>query len=304
MIFKYILILILVILSILLFIAYNLYNLGLNPHASKEGIFSSNGNKELRSEDTWLKENSNKKSIYINSFDNLKLHGYVVKNDNSKKWAICVHGYTNKCTHMSSIAYHYNQMGYNILTPDLRGHGKSQGDYIGMGWHDRIDMLRWIDHILKIDKDAEIILHGISMGASTVMMVSGEELPHNVKAIIEDCGYTDAKEQFSYRVKAMYRIPSFPILNICSLISKLKANYYIKEASAIEQVKKSKTPILFIHGNKDKFVPLYMLDKLYNACNSPKEKLIINDADHAKCERVNSDLYWSTVDRFINNYLN
>ena len=97
----------------------------------------------------------------------------------------------------------------------------------------------------------------------------------------------------------MYKIPSFPILNICSFISRIKANYFIEEASSIKQIKKSKTPILFIHGDKDKFVPFYMQDKLYEACSSKKEKLIIENAGHAKCEKVNSKLYWYTVDKFI-----
>ena len=301
--FIFLLIVFLIVILILFYISFRLYNFALNPKSSKEGIFNSKDNNEPRFQDTWIYDYKDKEDVFINSFDNLKLHGYILKTENSDKWAITVHGYTNKAESMSAMAYKYHSLGYNILMPDLRGHGKSEGSYVGMGWHDRLDILKWIDLIIKENKDAKILLHGISMGAGTVMMVSGEELPENVKVIIEDCGYTSAKEQLAYNLKTMFKLPSFPILNFCSLITKIKDNYFISEASAIKQLQKAKVPILFIHGDKDKFVPFYMLDKLYNACSSKKDKLIIKDVGHAKSESLKSDLYWNKVEDFIKPYM-
>ena len=293
----------LILILILFYISFRLYNFALNPKSSKEGIFNSKDNNEPRFQDTWIYDYKDKEDVFINSFDNLKLHGYILKTENSDKWAITVHGYTNKAESMSAMAYKYHSLGYNILMPDLRGHGKSEGSYVGMGWHDRLDILKWIDLIIKENKDSKILLHGISMGAGTVMMVSGEELPENVKVIIEDCGYTSAKEQLAYNLKTMFKLPSFPILNFCSLITKIKDNYFLSEASAIKQLQKAKVPILFIHGDKDKFVPFYMLDKLYNACSSKKDKLVVKDVGHAKSESLKSDLYWNKVEEFIKPYM-
>ena len=301
--FIFLFIVFLIVILILFYISFRLYNFALNPKSSKEGIFNSKDNNEPRFQDTWIYDYKDKEDVFINSFDNLKLHGYILKTENSDKWAITVHGYTNKAESMSAMAYKYHSLGYNILMPDLRGHGKSEGSYVGMGWHDRLDILKWIDLIIKENKDAKILLHGISMGAGTVMMVSGEELPENVKVIIEDCGYTSAKEQLAYNLKTMFKLPSFPILNFCSLITKIKDNYFISEASAIKQLQKANVPILFIHGDKDKFVPFYMLDKLYNACSSKKDKLIIKDVGHAKSESLKSDLYWNKVEDFIKPYM-
>ena len=301
--FIFLFIVFLIVILILFYISFRLYNFALNPRTSKEGIFNSKDNNEPRFQDTWIYDYKDKEDVFINSFDNLKLHGYILKTENSDKWAITVHGYTNKAESMSAMAYKYHSLGYNILMPDLRGHGKSEGSYVGMGCHDRLDILKWIDLIIKENKDAKILLHGISMGAGTVMMVSGEELPENVKVIIEDCGYTSAKEQLAYNLKTMFKLPSFPILNFCSLITKIKDNYFISEASAIKQLQKAKVPILFIHGDKDKFVPFYMLDKLYNACSSKKDKLIIKDVGHAKSESLKSDLYWNKVEDFIKPYM-
>ena len=301
--FIFLFIVFLIVILILFYISFRLYNFALNPKSSKEGIFNSKDNNEPRFQDTWIYDYKDKEDVFINSFDNLKLHGYILKTENSDKWAITVHGYTNKAESMSAMAYKYHSLGYNILMPDLRGHGKSEGSYVGMGWHDRLDIIKWIDLIIRENKDSKILLHGISMGAGTVMMVSGEELPENVKVIIEDCGYTSAKEQLAYNLKTMFKLPSFPILNFCSLITKIKDNYFISEASAIKQLQKAKVPILFIHGDKDKFVPFYMLDKLYNACSSKKDKLVVKDVGHAKSESLKSDLYWNKVEEFIKPYM-
>lgn len=286
------------------------YNLALNPKTSKDSIFGSKEEAKSTSGEVvnetlvWLLNKSNYSNVYIKSFDNLTMHGYKILNENSSnKWVITVHGYTSKGLYMSNYAKRFYDMGYSILIPDLRGHGESEGNYIGMGWYDRLDILKWIDLILNENENSKIILHGVSMGAATVSMTSGEELPSNIKAIISDCGYTSVWEQFSYQLKSMYSLPNFPIMNASSAIARFKAGYGLKEASALKQVEKSKTPILFIHGDEDDFVPYKMMDELYDATSSDKEKLTVKGAGHAKSSKVDPYLYWSTIENFINKYI-
>ena len=157
----------------------------------------------------------------------------------------------------------------------MRGCDESDGQYIGMGWLDKEDLKNWISLITEENPKASIILHGSSMGAATVLMTSGDELPSNVKAIIEDSGYTSVWDIFASEAKARFNLPAFPILNMFEIVANFRAGYDIKQASALEQVKKSKTPILFIHGTEDDFVPEYMCEKLYDAATCEKDKLII-----------------------------
>ena len=282
------------------------YNLALNPDTPKDMIFgeSEDDSTEVSSTNSWLLNHSKYTDEYITSFDNLKLHSYKLLNENpSNKWAIVVHGYTSEGLKMSSYAKNFYNAGYNIIVPDLRAHGLSEGNYIGMGWDDRFDIISWINYVLNENSNSEIVLFGVSMGASTVAMTSGEELPSNIKAIIADCGYTSVWNEFSYQLDSLFSLPEFPVMNVSSLVSKIRAGYSLKEASAIEQVKKSKTPILYIHGDKDDFVPTYMVDELYNATTSPKEKLIIKGAGHALSSSVDPYNYWNTVFNFINKYI-
>ena len=246
----------------------------------------------------WYGENG--EDVYIMS-DLFRLHGKLFKNPGTKYALVC-HGYTSKAKHMAGFVNKFHSLGYNVLAVDARAHGDSEGTKIGMGWVERFDVIEWINYIISLEPDAQIILHGVSMGASTVLMASGEELPKNVKAIIADCGYTSEWDEFRQEADVLH-IPWFPVLNASSAISKIRDGYDFKQASAVEQVKKSHTPTLFIHGSEDELVPYGMLNELYSAANCEKEILTIQGAGHALSSSVAPELYWNTVETFLKKHL-
>ena len=135
------------------------------------------------------------------------------------------------------------------------------------------------------------------------MMVSGEELPDNVKLVIEDCGYSSVWDEFSFQMGSLFHLPDFPLLNAAELVCKIRAGYGFREASAVEQVKKCKLPTLFIHGDEDNFVPFAMLDKVYDAATCEKEKLVVQGASHGMACSTDTELYWKTVDAFTDKYM-
>lgn len=285
------------------------YNIALNPEKDKRFILGGYEEteeqiKKLEEQKKWLTDNS--KDVYINSKNNgtIQLHAYEINNTDSDIWTIVIHGYMSEGRAMTRFAQKFVDKGYNVLILDLRGHGFSEGKYIGMGWHDRLDLLDWIDYVLKKNSNSKIILFGISMGASTIMMATGEELPNNVKLAIVDCGFTSAWDEFKHQLRELFDLSEFPILYAANICCKVNAGYYLKEASAMEQLKRSKTPTLFIHGDEDNFVPFEMLDKVFEVASCEKEKLIINKASHGLSSAVDPELYWNTIDRFIGNYLN
>ncbi|MBO0439067.1 alpha/beta hydrolase [Candidatus Enterococcus ikei] len=256
-------------------------------------------------EEKWFKDDLNRSYWELTSTDNLKLKAiYLPAAEKTDKNVIMAHGYMGNAETMASFAKMYHDLGYNVLVPDARGHGESQGDYIGFGWPERKDYLQWIDKVLTENgKDAQITLYGISMGGATVMMTSGENLPKNVTAIVEDCGYSTVNEELAYQLKDMFNLPSFPLVPVTSLITKIRAGYFFGEASSVAQLKKNKIPMLFIHGDADKFVPFKMLDEVYNATAGPKEKFVVKGAAHAKAYTVDPEAYKEKVASFLTKYV-
>lgn len=242
----------------------------------------------------------------MTSEDGLNLTGYYIPaKEATTKTVLLAHGYSSKGKDMGSFAkFYYEKLGYNVFMPDDRGHGASEGDYIGFGWPDRKDYLLWIQKIVdRVGDDAQIALHGISMGGATVMMLSGEDLSKQVKVIIEDCGYTSVKDQLEYQLKRLYNLPSFPILNSTSLLTKIRAGYGFNEASALKQVEKNKTPMLFIHGDSDTFVPSEMVWKVYNACRAEKDIFIVKGAGHGMAYATDKPAYEKKVSEFIGGFI-
>lgn len=279
----------------------------ISPEADKS---ISNSVKDEISENMQIEENlvkewldtANIKTVNIKSEDGLKLVAdKYYSSIESNKWVIVVHGYGGNRQTMRSYAVHYSNNGYNVLTPDLRAHGDSEGKYIGMGWLDRNDLLLWIDYIIDENPDAQIVLHGVSMGAATVMMTSGENLPSQVKAIIEDCGYTSVWDIFEDELDALFGLPAFPALYMSNIVAKVRVGYDFQDASSLEQVKKSEVPIFFIHGDKDTFVQTHMVYDLYGAANCEKEIWLVKDAGHAEAKNRNPEMYFDKIFSFLEN---
>lgn len=295
--------------AILLFAGNYFYNFAI-LRRKKEFMNNDPDLRETNSGATW---DSNKEwiqqqkqeELIIKSNDNLKLNAlYIPCIVPSEKTVILVHGYNSWNGSMGDFAQYYiENLGYNVLMPNLRGHGKSEGSYIGFGWHDRKDMLQWIDVIIeKLGREAQIVLHGVSMGGTTVLMTSGEDLPCNVKCIISDCAYSSVSGILGYQVKRMFRLPKFPLIYFTSLICKVKAGYYIGEASALKQVHNSKLPILFIHGSADKFVPTEMVYELYEAAVCRKQLLVVEAAAHGTSFWKDLKAYKTALEEFLQKY--
>lgn len=243
--------------------------------------------------------------IVIKNRKGKNLHAVEFRNpSNSNVWAIVLHGWTNVNREMSSYAMEYYKRGFNVLLPDLRGHNNSEHKYVTMGWMDRLDVVDWINSLIAENPKVKIIIHGTSMGGATTMMTTGEELPSNVMLAVEDCGFMGVKEIFIDQCIRKYHLPPKMVIPQASFVNKLMNGFFFGEASAVAQLKKSKTPTLFIHGDKDDFVLMENLDPVYEACAAPKEKYIVKGAEHAVSSHWFHEEYWAVVNAFVDKYLN
>ncbi|MBQ4557538.1 MAG: alpha/beta hydrolase [Clostridia bacterium] len=248
-----------------------------------------------------LFDSLDKEEVWMKSFDGLNLHATLVKNGDGKKLLIEAHGYRSSPKHdfIAAMPYFYNH-GFSFLLIDQRAHGESEGDYITFGVHERLDMRDWVYFAMeKFGTDIDIVLHGISMGATTVLLASELDLPENVKGIIADSGFTSPYEIFARVLDHTYHAKPFPILNVAEAMAQHKANFGFKDASTLSAMEVNKFPILFVHGEDDDFVPIEMSEATYNACKTDKAIVKVKGARHACGYLVEKERCEKEMDAFL-----
>lgn len=199
---------------------------------------------------------------------------------------------------------HYHDRGFGFFCCDHVASGESGGNYVGFDYFESRDMLLWIDYLTaRFGKNIKVILHGVSMGASTVLQLA-DKCPDCVKLIISDCAYTGALDEFEYVVKRVGIRFAKPFLWIFNKMNIRFAGFDFKDTDVRNSVSNAKVPVLFLHGKEDKLVPTSMAEELYSLCGAPLKRLkIFDNAGHAESIIKNEDDYLKTVDDFIDDNL-
>lgn len=238
--------------------------------------------------------------------DGAHLHAYYVPAARpTRRTAVLVHGYTDCAVRMMHLGRMYRDgLQANILLPDLRNAGQTDGDHFQMGWLDRLDLKEWVRLAPRIFGDsARVAVHGVSMGAAATMMLSGEaDVPACVKAYVEDCGYTSVNDQFGKELREQFSLPPWPLMPVASALCRMRYGWSFEEASALEQVRKCRRPMLFIHGSADGFVPTGMVHPLYAAHPGPKQGWLAPGAAHARSYQAYPREYARRVRNFLVEY--
>lgn len=252
----------------------------------------------------WLKQVKQQQWQQTSATDHLKLVAlYVPAAQPTKKTIVVAHGYMGKKEDMARYIHMYHDLGYNVLAPDDRGSGHSGGDYIGYGWPDRLDYVKWIKKVVKTNgQDSQIALFGVSMGGATVMYTAGEKLPRQVKAVIEDCGYSSISGELAYQLNDLFGLPKFPLFYTTNWMARVRAGYNFADGDATKSLKRSKLPIFIIHGAKDVFVPTKMAYENYKAAKQPKQLWIVPKAGHGEALAKQPTEYRQKVQAFLNQY--
>lgn len=240
-----------------------------------------------------------KEQVSIKSNDGLTLSGVYIENEHNDKLVIIFHGFKSRGDSDILLSYDFYHLGYSLLIVDQRGHGKSEGKYIGMGILERYDVLKWIDYALdRFGEDIKILLGGTSMGSASIMMASELIKSKAVKGIVADCGFSSCYDEVKYCIR---KIPSFPIMQTINLYSKLFAKYDMRETTSEKSLSNSNIPILILHGKKDDFVPCVNAEKCFQASNSEiKDLLLFNNSIHATSYADNIEEYDRKVIEFLN----
>ena len=242
--------------------------------------------------------------LSIVSKDKLVLKGYFL-NNHSNKLAIISHGYRGRYYSSTAQAKTFFDNGYDVLLPNNRAHDTSEGKTFTMGPKEQKDLIQWIKLMVERNPNYQIVLMGISMGAHITMMTVGrKDLPENVKCFIEDCGYHCLRDELNYECKyrVKLKMPRYAVFS-GEIYSRLFHGFGFND-SVKNSFKNVKIPGLFLHGEKDDYVPIYNMHKNFEAMpeNVDKEKVIFKDTGHNRSVFV-EPLYSESIINFVNKYI-
>lgn len=247
---------------------------------------------------TWA-DGQSFETVHIRSRDGLTLAGRFLPGDDPKKAVLMMHGYLADTMYEFSCGMRYfHEQGYNVLLPAQRAHDESEGDYIGFGVLERYDVQRWCCYLTqRLGADCRILLHGISMGGATVLMASDLPMPPSVAGIIADCAFTSPQAIMNCVLRRDMHLYGFSILPAARFMSRRFAKFDTTY-SAVDSVRHSRLPILFIHGSADEMVPLEMTLESYRECVSPKRLMVVPGAMHGCSFFTNPEIYARAVEDF------
>jgi len=238
--------------------------------------------------------------VEINSFDGLTLRGRFFEYAPGAPIELMIHGYRGSAERdMPGGALRCFRMRRSALVVDQRGSGKSDGSVITFGINESRDCLSWVEYMVKrFGPERKIILTGISMGAATVMMAAGHELPDNVIGVLADCGYSSQKEIICKVIRQL-GLPAKPLYPLVKLGAKLFGHFDLEADSPMEALKRAKKPVIFFHGEADDFVPCQMSRLCYDACASKKMLVTIPNAGHGLAYPIAPERYLEALGEFF-----
>jgi dipeptidyl aminopeptidase/acylaminoacyl peptidase len=241
-----------------------------------------------------------KQEFSITSFDGLTLYGNFYEYQNGAPIEIMFHGYRGSALRdLSGGVQRCFKLKRSALIVDQRAAEKSDGNVISFGVNEHKDCLKWIDFAINhFGSDVKLILTGISMGASTVMMAAGHNLPQNVIGVLADCGYSNQKHIIQKEIERR-KLPKEASYFFVKAGAKIFGHFDLEEITPEAALKKCTVPVIFFHGENDQFVPCEMSRICYDACNSKKMLITIENAGHGLSYPVAPEKYVAALKEFF-----
>ncbi len=242
-------------------------------------------------------------NVSIKSFDGLNLHAKYYNLRDGAPIVMMFHGYRSNGFRDANGGFKMCvQKGYNVLIVDQRAHGKSEGKALTFGIKERFDVKEWVKWAQTRFGKTPLALIGVSMGATTVLLASELDLPSTVKAIVADCSYTCPADIIKKVIKQLH-LPVSIVFPVVWLSAKIFANIDIRSVSTTKAVQNTNIPILYIHGDDDRFVPCEMSRLAHKHTKSPTQIVIVKGAAHGMSYYYDTDLYQRSVYAFLEKYL-
>lgn len=270
----------------------------INPYTPIEGSQYKAVENEIYS-CTRIMEKSPCQWVSVKSHDGLTLRARYYHNADGAPLMMLFHGYRSMALRDSAGGFILaNKLGMNVLAVDQRAHGTSEGKVISFGIKEREDVLTWVNFANAHYGNHPIVVSGLSMGAATVLMAAQLQLPENVVGIIADSPFSSPKDIIR-KVCRDRKLPDALCYPFIRLGARLFGGFSLEAYSAEEAIKHTSLPILLIHGDDDRYVPMEMSKIIYAARPENTELDLFPGAGHGLCYMVDPLRYETVNARFL-----
>jgi len=214
----------------------------------------------------------------IDTADGERLHAWLLPSPNARATVVYFHGNGGNLSIWLPILVGLQRQGFTVAAFDYRGYGASTGRPSERGLYRDVDaVVEWGSRLER--PNTPLVYWGRSLG--TAMAAYAATLRRPDRLILES-GFPNARSLFR---------GSLP-LGFLSLFS----SYRFPTA---EFARRANCPVLVLHGDADRVIPMAHGRALFDALPEPKRFVIVPGADHNDAAPPQPDAYWAAVRDFI-----
>lgn len=243
----------------------------------------------------------------VEAHDGVQLNAaWVLPECDTDKAVVIMHGFGCCAVNSYKYAKLFLERGYAALIYDNRAAGESGGRKTTLGFNERWDL----DLMVKVARefagaDGIVGTHGESQGGATVIMEACRYTKPDF--VVSDCPFADMTDEIAYAARLVTHLPKFPVVYAASLICRLRAGFFFSEVSPIRDLGSADglidTPVLFIHGTKDEFIPPENSLRLYEAKRGAKKRWLCEGAVHARSIVKDNAGYRRALNEFLDEFV-
>lgn len=266
-----------------------------NTHTREETLASEVASGYL---DPVLYQQLPKEDVSIHSPFGYALRALYIPIEREEKVVIISHGITQNAIRSLRYMMPFYQRGYSVLLIEHRNHGRSGGTNTSYGYYEKDDLKAWVDWLYQRPNSLKTIgIHGESMGAAIAILHTARD--SRIAFVVADCPFARAADEFAYRLKEEYHLPRYPLIPMADFVCKLRAGFLFSKVAPLDEISGIHTPILFIHGAEDTYIPSEDSRALFAAKPGIKELWIAQGSEHANSMIDYPELYDSHVRQFL-----
>ncbi len=236
-------------------------------------------------------------SVEFVTEDGVTIRGWWFPRQESNQVVVGCTGHKGVKSDLLGIGSGLWRAGNNVLLFDFRGCGESDAASPSLAHNELPDARAAVLYAQRRLPGARLGLIGYSMGAAVAILVAATD--SSIRAVVADSSFLGMREVVGHAF-TRFRLPPLPMLGLTDTVNRWRYGYRFAAVRPLDVVRRvSPRPILLIHGEDDRIVPVEHARQLYDVAGEPKELWITAGTPHCGTYFDNREHYVRKVSDFF-----